>query len=396
MPKQLRSPIDYRWKTFSNLSRLIMKSLLTLLSTLLLLTNFLSAKQYLIISFAQDTPLMSFSIDPKTGVLKEHDKIDLPGEGGPLTITRNEKHLYVETRIKVPDQRRPANHLASVSINNGKFKHLNTVPSLYRSPSIYVDKTGTRLLSSHYGEGKVTTWEIGEDHKLTGKNLQDITTAPRSHFIISDPSNRFVYVPHTSPNAVYQFGLKDGQLTALCPEKAEGPDVDHRYHEPRHLAFHPTLDKVYTSNERGGGVSLWNQDLKTGKLTLEQTLCTLPKDYPEKGGAAADIQVTPNGKFVYVSNRDYSKRPKDDSPQSTIAGFKIDQKSGKLSPIGIFPTEHAPRSFCIDKTGNFLFVGGQHTNKLASYRIDSKSGKLSHLKTIDTAKAPIWLETIGQ
>ena len=373
-----------------------MKILLSLLFCLAQLTNFLSAKQYLIISFNQDTHLMSFTIDPKTGELKEHHIIDLPGEGGPLTITRDEKHLYVETRIKVPDQKGPANHLATVAINQGKFKHLNTIPSLYRSPSIYVDKTGTILLCSHYGEGKVTTWEIGKDHKLTGKHIQNITTAPRSHFIISDPTNHFVYVPHTSPNAVYQFALKDGQLTSLCPDKAEGPDANHCYHEPRHLAFHPTLNKVYTSNERGGGVSLWNQDPKTGKLTLEQTLCTLPEGFPENGGAAADIHVTPNGQFVYVSNRDYSKRPNSKPQQSTIAGFRIDQNSGKLSPIGIFPTEHAPRSFCIDKTGNFLFVGGQHTNKLASYQIGPNSGKLSHLKTIDTPKAPIWLETIGQ
>jgi 6-phosphogluconolactonase len=184
-------------------------------------------------------------------------------------------------------------------------------------------------------------------------------------------------------------------LTALNPPKVEGPDADHRYHEPRHLAFHPKLNKVYTSNERGGGISLWNHDLKTGQLKLEQTLCTLPKDFPEKGGAAADVHVTPNGKFVYVSNRDYSQRPKGESQQSTIAGFRIDTQSGKLSPIGTFPTEHAPRSFCIDKTGNFLFVGGQHTHKLAAYRIDPCSGELTHLQTIDTPKAPIWLTTVN-
>ena len=359
-------------------------------------TPLLAAKQYLLISFTQDTPLISMEIDPDSGKLNEHHRIDLPGEGGPMALTRDENYLYVETRIKVPDQRRPANYLASIQIKNGQFKLLNHVPSLYRTPSVYVDKTGTRLLSSHYGEGKVTTWEIGEDHQLTGKLIQDISTATRSHFIISDPSNQFVYVPHTLPNAVFQFALNDGTLTPLNPQKADGPDADHRYHEPRHLAFHPTLDKVYTSNERGGGISLWNQDPKTGKLTLEQTLCTLPKGFPEKGGAAADVHVTPNGKFVYVSNRDYSKRPKGEPQQSTIAGFKIDTKTGKLSPIGIFPTEHAPRSFCIDKTGNFLFVGGQHTHKLATYRIDSCSGDLTHLNTIDTPKAPIWLTTINQ
>ena len=371
-----------------------MKHILSLTLLVTLITHSLHAGQHLLVSFTQDTPLISFALDECTGELKQHHRIELPGEGGPMALTHDAQYLYVETRIKEPGQNRPVNYLVSVRIQNGKFEFLNKTRSLYRTPSIYIDKTGTRLLSSHYGEGKVTTWEIGKNHQLTGKLLQDIPTAPRSHFIISDPSNRFVYVPHTSPNAVYQFALKDGQLTALNPPKANGPDADHRYHEPRHLAFHPTLNKAYTSNERGGGISLWNRDLKTGKLTLEQTLCTLPKGYPEKGGAAADIHVTPNGKFVYVSNRDYTKRPKGEAQQSTIAGFKIHPKTGKLTPIGTFPTEHAPRSFCIDKTGNFLFVGGQHTHKLATYRIHPSTGKLQHLKTIDTPKAPIWLTTI--
>ena len=372
-----------------------MKNTTRLLFLFSCLTQYLPAQQYLLVSFTQDRPLISYEIDPDSGDLKKHHQINLPGEGGPMAVTRDEKHLYVETRIKVPDQRRLVNHMASVKIQNGKLELLNHLPTLYRTPSIYIDKTGTRLLSSHYGEGKVTTWEIGKDHRFTGKLIQNIPTAPRSHFIISDPSNRYVYVPHTSPNAVYQFSLKGGKLTALNPPKAHGPDADHRYHEPRHLAFHPTLNKVYTSNERGGGISLWNQNPKTGQLTLEQTLCTLPKDFPEKGGAAADVHVSPNGKFVYISNRDYSKRPKGEPQQSTIAGFKIDPQNGKVSHIGIFPTEHAPRSFCIDKTGNFLFVGGQHTHKLAAYRIDQCTGALTHLKTIDTPKAPIWLTTVN-
>ena len=164
-----------------------------------------------------------------------------------------------------------------------------------------------------------------------------------------DRTGKFVYVPHTSPNKVYQYrlNLETGRLTPLKQPWVVGPDEDHQYHQPRHIAFHPTLDMAYTSNERGGGISGYKLNTRNGMLTLSQTLSSLPEGYTGSS-AAADIKITPNGNFAYVSNRDTETR---DRHQDSIAAFKIGSK-GKLTRIGTFPTVWFPRSISIDGTGH--------------------------------------------
>ena len=142
----------------------------------------------------------------------------------------------------------------------------------------------------------------------------------------------------------------------------------------------------------GGGVSAWSFNEKTGHLSLKQTLSSLPDGY-EGNGAGADVHITPNGKFVYVSNRDYTP-PRNDPKvkrRDSIAAFRIHPKTGLLTRIGTFPTEHAPRSFCIDLSGKNLYVAGQHVNKLAAYHINQKSGELNRHATYDTKEVPIWI-----
>ena len=361
-----------------------------------LLCGVASGQQYLLLSATKDKPLASYKIKGTRGELSLYDQVSLPGNGGPMAVSEDERFFYVESRVKMEGEKKEKPYLLTYALSGGEIRKVGQVEAKYRTCSMDVDVGGTRLLCAHYGEGAITSWEIGKDRALTGKMVQEIETAPRAHFVTTDPTGRYVYVPHTSPNAVYQFNLGyDGQITPLDPPFAKGPDTENRYHEPRHLVHHPALHCVYTSNERGGGISMWKHNHRTGQLRLRQTLSTLPEGYPEKGGAAADVHITPNGKFVYVSNRDYSKRGKEGTPQSTIAGFRANEHSGRLEPIGIFPTEHAPRSFCIDKTGRFMYVAGQHTNKLAAYVIDDQTGELTLVQTYNTPEAPIWVTVVN-
>ena len=108
---------------------------------------------------------------------------------------------------------------------------------------------------------------------------------------------------------------------------------------------------LYTSNEHSGGISTWkiNSD---GSLQLAQTLSSLPEDY-EGNSTAADVHVTPNGKFVYVSNRG-KKGATSKSGINTLVCFKIDQKTGHLIEAGHFSTTVRPRSFCISESGKYI------------------------------------------
>jgi len=381
-----------------------MKSMKNITGKLLVLTAFLlgflvqaTAKQYLILAHNGESALASYHVDPKTGKLKKHSMIELTGSGGPFSVTRDDKLLYVQGHLKKPNSKKNLPHVFTITLSKGKMKQVHAAEINDRAPSIHIDTSGKLLLGAHYGPGKVSVWEVDEKGWCTGKLLQEIETAPRAHFITTDPSNRFAYVPHTSPNAIFQFALdlKAKKLNPLNPPSVKGPDPDHRYHEPRHYAPHPTLSMGYSSNEKGGGISAWNFDVKTGRLNMAQTLSALPKGY-DGNGAAADIHLTPNGKFAYVSNRDYTA-PRNDpnlKRKDSIAAFRIHPKTGLLARVGTYPTEHAPRSFCIDRSGHYLYAAGQHVNKLAAFRIDQETGALTRLATYPTGKVPIWVSCV--
>ena len=194
-------------------------------------------------------------------------------------------------------------------------------------------------------------------------------------------------MPHTAPNKVYQykFDSSTGKLTHLKTPWVLGPDEEHQYHQPRHIAFHPILDMAYTSNERGGGISGYQLNVRTGQLTRKQTLSSLPKGYTGSS-AAADIKITPNGKFVFISNRDSEKR---EQHADSIAAFAIDNR-GKLTRVGTYPTVWFPRSISIDRTGTFLIAAGHRSGTIAAYRINPTTGSLTHLKTYDVGDGTIW------
>ena len=115
---------------------------------------------------------------------------------------------------------------------------------------------------------------------------------------------------------------------------------------------------------------------RTGTLKELQFVDALPADFKEQP-AAADLHVTPDGRFLYGSER----------KTSTLAGYRIDPEKGTLSPIGHFPTEKTPRGFNIDPRGRFLLSVGLDSNAMTVYRIDSQSACLEPAQAIPDGPA---------
>jgi 6-phosphogluconolactonase len=97
---------------------------------------------------------------------------------------------------------------------------------------------------------------------------------------------------------------------------------------------------------------------------------------------AADIHLTPDGKFLYASER----------TSSTLAAFRVDANSGALVPIASYPTETQPRGFAIDPSGRTLLAVGQLSNSLTAHAIDPDSGALRALARYPVGKNPNWIE----
>jgi len=342
-----------------------------------------TADQMLYVACEGAKAIMSFKINSMTGELTPHAKTDVPSGVGLTTLSPDGKFMYtsgsVEGVSSVTSLRRA---------RDGSLSVIDSANIVGRPAYIQTDNQGRHLLAADYSNGGVTVYRI-VDGVYTDQLTDQHPTERTAHCVKLDPSGRFVFVPHTRPNKVLQFRFDAarGTLTPNDPPFVEGPDEDHRYHQPRHYFHHPKLEIGYTSNEFGGGITAWKFDPQSGTLHRMMTLPSLPSDAKE-GFYAADIQLTPDGRFAYVSNRDQRQLKPGEAKQDSLAGFSLDPATGEMTLIGHAATPNQPGSFGIDLTGRFVYSAGSSTSTVQAYRIDRGTGRLLDIATYQTGASP--------
>ena len=129
----------------------------------------------------------------------------------------------------------------------------------------------------------------------------------------------------------------------------------------------------------------FSYNARAGTLHKLQTVSSLPPRFKGRNDAA-EIAVSPSGKFLYASNRG----------SDTIAVFAI-SPDGKLSPLEYIPTQgKSPRGFAIDPTGNYLLAANQKSNNLVVFQIDRKSGRLKATGQVVDSPTPVAVEFVEQ
>ena len=265
----------------------------------------------------------------------------------------------------------------SIDRATGKLTFLNEVASRGADPCyIIVDKTGRYVLVANYTGGSVAVFPVLEDGKLgeatafvqhTGHGADPKRQeGPHAHSIDLSPDNRFAMVDDLGLDEllVYKFDAAKGTLTPNDPpfvklDAGSGP---------RHFALRPDGKFAYVVSEMKGTVTVLANDASKGSLHALQTISTLPKDYsgPIED---AEIEVHPSGKFLYASNRGNG---------NSIALYSIDDAKGTLTLVEITPTVgKTPRHFEIDPTGTLLFAENSESNNIVVFRIDAKTGRLT-------------------
>ena len=327
------------------------------------------------VSAGRDAKLFLYDLDLETGVLKSRGEVSLDGSPGSQCLHPGGERLYVAVRSQ--------NGVATFRLDreSGALEHLSTANIGANAAYVATDRTGRWLLAASYSGGQVSTHPIAADGTVGEKAATIVKTARCAHSILPDAANRFVLVPHTCPNAVYQFRFdsKTGRLTANDPARVE-PAAGL---EPRHLAFHPSLDVVYFDDEKGSSVTAYRYDSNKGTVLPFQTVPTLPEGFSEQN-SCADLEITGDGRFVYSSNRGHN----------SIAAFRVDTETGKLTAIGQFSAGDTPRSFNLSPDGRWLIAAGQRSNDLTTYRRDPESGKLERLKVYPTGRGPSWVQIV--
>lgn len=356
-----------------------------LLWTLVLTLPALAADQRLYLAAGGE--LSVYRVHDQSGKLEIQQQFKLPG-AGPFTRSPDGKRLYIMAGVG-----RKATLATLELAADGRLKLLHEAPINLRAGYLDVEAGGRYLAGNHYGPGKATIWKL-EDGVYRGHTIQELTLEQKAHSSIFSPDNRWLLVPATGPNKVFinRFDAQTGQATPNNPPSANGPAGVGHARQPRHLIFHPNGKIVYTTNEREQpGVGVWKWDARRGTLQTIQDIVTQPADFDGKI-TTADLRLTPDKEFLYVSNRDITQR---NAPvgRDTIVGFRVNTKDGRLQLIGHTPCERHPRSFTIDDTGRFVYVAGQVDSKLGAYRINPESGKLSRIAQYRVGSRPIWVET---
>ena len=330
----------------------------------------LQADTFAYVSMAPEQKIQIFKLDPKEGKLTAVETVAVEGAPGALAVDPKRQFLFASLRSN--------NTLASFRIDpaTGKLKLHSTaeLPKGENAAYVGTDRTGRWLLSASYNAGKVVVHKL-DDGKIAMPAVQTVTTEKTAHCAVPDRDNKFIFVPHVAPNAVFQFKFdaETGKLT----EAGKAPGGADKA-GPRHLAFHPRQDIAFTSDEVGSSITAYRFEADKG-LKPVQTLSTLPADFKEKN-TTAEVKVHPSGKFVWVSNRGHD----------SLAGFAID-KEGRLSSLGQTATEKTPRSFTIEPEGAYLLAAGEGSGKLAVYGVDLKTGDLGPIATHDVGKSLTWV-----
>jgi len=327
------------------------------------------------VSNADSRDISVLRLDRHKGALEALQTVDTGGMVMPMALSPDKRFLYAALRSE------PFSVVTfAIDPRSGALTRIGTAPLPDSMANIMTDRTGRWLFAASYGGNKISVSPIGVDG-VAGAATSVLPTGKNAHAAIIDAANKNLLVTNLGSDQVLQFGFDaaTGKLTPNDPAAF----VTRTGAGPRHLVFHPDGKHAYLLYELDASLDLLAYDAQHGTLKAMKTWSTLPAGFTGKPWAA-DLHLTPDGKFLYTSERN----------SNTIAMWKVDEVNGEVTLIGHQPTEKQPRGFQVDPTGHWLLAVGQVSNGLTAYRIDSASGKLTPAASLPMGKNPNWVEIV--
>jgi len=357
-----------------------------------------SAETFVYVSNAEDGDIGVYSVQAD-GSLKPGERAKAASVVMPMAVSPNKRFLYAAARSK------PYSVLVyAIDPKTGALKTVSTSPLVESFPYISLDRTGRYLFGASYGSHLISVNAVGEDGRVAPEPLQVIPVGRNAHSIRTDESNKFVFVPTLGSDQIFQltFDSKTGRLASNTPAVfLTKPGVG-----PRHFITSGDNKFVFVLSELTGTVTTFSLNSGTGLLTEVSSASGLPPESKLGPGAprgpvgapggppprntdndiwAADLHLTPNGRFLYMTER----------TSSSLAAFSVDGASGKLTYLSSTPTEKQPRGFAIDPKGKFLVVSGEKSDTISAYAIDEASGALKLIGKYPAGKGANCVEIVS-
>jgi 6-phosphogluconolactonase len=328
-----------------------------------------------------------FEVDRITGAMTPSGVHEMGTSPSCLVFNAAHTHLYSANETeRLGDNEAGSVSAFAVSPQDGKLTLLNSVNSGGKGPTyVSLHPSGKFLFVANYFGGTVAVLPVLPDGRLgeatdVKKDAGTLgpdraTNAPpgsfafsghdqtHCHMIEADPSGRFVLHVDLGLDQilVWKFDPEKGVLTANDPSLVSLPAGD----GPRHFAFHPQGRWMYSIQEEGSTIVLFDYHQEKGSLVPRQTISSLPPGYAGSN-FCSEILVSADGRFVYAGNRLHD----------SIGIFAVG-KDGTLS----FVTEewtrgNYPRSFAFDPSGGYLYCCNQRADNVTVFQVDKDTGGL--------------------
>lgn len=335
--------------------------------------------------------IYTYNLDPATGELTFLNVTEGIDDPSYLAIDHSKHFLYATSEVLGWEEGLCSAYV--INHSTGSLTYINKQPTLgSNSAHLSIDSSSHYVLLANYSTGKtVVMFPIRADggiapacaaveHQGTGP----ITTRQdrsHGHCVLPDPTNKYIFVADLGTDQIvsYVLDMAAGKLLPHTTFKlAPGSG-------PRHFLFHPNGHWAYVIQELNSTILALAYDSEQGKFEAFQSVSTLPEAYEGENYCAA-IQVTPDGKFLYGSNRGHN----------TIAIYSINTEAGELTLIGHQSTlGNTPRDFAIDPTGTFLLVANQDSDTIVTFRINHANGMLIETSHVAQVATPVCLKMIS-
>lgn len=322
-----------------------------------------------------------YNLNTETGKTEYVSSISGLSNPSYLAISADEKFVYAVSE----SGENSSSAALAFNKQKGNLTYINKQLTQSQGPCYILTDTDRNFsMTANYSGGSISVFPIDKDGSLKPlSQLFNFFPESHLHMAIASPDKRYIFATDLGKDRIYKFDVKaDADGKVLTQGKPEYFPV-HKGAGPRHMVFHPNGKYFYCINELDGTVSCFTYN--DGQLNEFQQIASDTVEHEGTKGSA-DIHISPDGKFLYSSNR-----LKNDG----IAIFSINEETGKLTSVGYQQTGVHPRSFIITPNGKFLLVANQHSNTIQVFSIDPATGLLTDTKQdITTIDKPVCLKFI--
>jgi 6-phosphogluconolactonase len=366
-----------------------------MLALLLLVTGFAFSQQYyLFIGTYTKTGskgIYVYKFDAATGKAEWVSNTDSIVNPSFLTVAADGKHVYAVTETATPN----AGSVSSFSFDksSGKLSFINKQESGGDNPC-YISITNDQkwVTVGNYSGGSLSAFKVNTDGSIApfSQNIQHEGKGPDTsrqekahvHCTIFTPDEKYLLTPDLGLDKVFIYRFDPNADKPLTP--APQPFAQSQPgHGPRHIAFSPNKKFAYLIEEMSGNVVTYSYN--NGKMIRVQEVAAHPAGY--KGYiSSADIHASPDGKFLYVSNR---------GDENNLAVFAINATTGKLTAKSYQAAGgKTPRNFMIDPTGNYVLVANQSSDNIVIMKRNKQTGALTPTGDEIKVAIPVCLKMI--